>query len=611
MTEMTNETLRLFGQSTSGLMLHENERTDLYSSEENSMDTEDLEVRNGVRVLNIKQASPLDPHQTLYTVSENHVESEIHLNDPNMTEQVISSGTERANPIITVQTSSTSSNDNLASEEKEIPSDHVDEPTRAEIRQVTPIQFDNPQLVLRLHPSFSSEDSNSPGFAKSIVKRELKDVTNPPEIVHSAPVAKEPEYRDHKSLKELVEEFEKLKLEIIDFDGERMEQEIQKKVLDEKRILVDKFNNLSMAFSKINRNIGENNDMIQKVNTELGVNYPLEKLKEFSVSDTDEHILMFAAVERKKAAAKKEGLSKKLEATKLNIAIALGFATTTNSYCPSQSKAVGRRDVTTDVAKILADNASLQVKLDFAQKAQAQAETFMDLHRDCHLKSNNLQKELAALKQDSETIEANIPYYRAVAQFCSRVRHGFHHSGRRVQIGGSIRDVEGREPSSKKVINIRNEACHEGDIATDFALFMVDPNRAGWDVGGERYIDFTKSYRITPEQCKTLFLFSKGSPPGILLYPLNMHATMYRCYFNTTYHCGSKKDGDFEVSFEKLFAHYQRLLETNGIAVWTARYNSLVNFLKNEKQAKISLDLMKKIVQNSVAQVKVQHGVRA
>ncbi|KAI9646167.1 hypothetical protein NHQ30_005607 [Ciborinia camelliae] len=497
---------------------------------------------------------------------------------------------------------------------KERSPDEINESRLSEIPQISPIQSNKPPLVSTNHEPLLGDDESLPKSDETSFSEALKHITKPPRT--STLVPRNPEDENHKPLKELVERFEQLRLELLDLDGERIEQTIQNNVLNEKRVLIDKFNNLSVVFTKINENINKNNEMIEKINAELGVKYPLEDLKEFSVSDINDHLLNFAAAERERADDMRGRLCEEFEvrlgiapltkqseltsikAVKLDISMVLGITTMT---APSLINIEPTKSKDNTVEKILADNASLQTKLDAALKAQAQAEAAMELYKNRHPISNDTQKENTASEQDSERIEASLPYYRVLAQFCSRVRHGFHHSGRRIHHGGAILEIEGRGPASKEVIDARNKTCHEGDISADFSLFMVDPNRTGWNVGGERYIDFTKSYRITPEECKTIFLFSKSSPPKILLDPLNMHATMYRCYFKTIYCSNNRNDKDFEASFERLFVHYKRLLATNGLTAWSARYASLVNFLKNEKQGKNSLELMKQIVQNTVA----------
>lgn len=355
--------------------------------------------------------------------------------------------------------------------------------------------------------------------------------------------------------------------------------------------------------------------MIQKINAELGLDYPLQKIRKFSLFDIDEHILSFAASEREHAALKREHLTKMFEvslgemeriaqtnfvkAVKLDISMVLGITTTTappSSNCESTKS----KDDMIDVEKTLADNASLRIKLDAAQKAQALAEAALDQYKTGSPKPKDVNHEHTA------SLLANLPYYKITAQFCSRVRHGFHHSGRRIYQNGVVSEIEGRGIANKEVIDLRNDTCHRADITADFALYMIDPNRTGWNIGGDRYIDFTKSYRITPEECKTIFVFSKGSPPPILLDPLNMHATMYRCYFKTAYRSNSQHDKDFEVSFERLFVHYKRLLTTGGISLWTDRHQSLLNHLKSDKNAKTDRKLMETIVQETVASQKAQ-----
>ncbi|KAF7879232.1 hypothetical protein EAF04_000429 [Stromatinia cepivora] len=569
------------------------------------MSTHDLNIPGGVATSNIKQTDPIAALQASSTLPKDRLESSVHSNDLNMENGIIILDSYPAS--ITLQTTSTLSQNDLAGQVKEASSDKVDEPSSV-LSQVPTMQSDTLLLVPASRQPLLSDGRVFLNAEESISFEELKHVTKPSTTTAiKALTANNSEYKAHKSLKDLVDSFEKLRLELNDLAEEQAERSIQSRVLDEKRILIDKFDNLSVVFDEINKNTKKNNDLIQKINDELGVNYPLQELRVFSISDTDEHILEFTATLREHAAAKKEKLKRELEATKLEISMVLGIPTTTASS-PSNIKPAQSKNGTADVARILEDNASLQIKLDAAQKAQAQAETALEQYKACLFQSNS---SIAALKQESERIEANLPYYKVTAQFSSRVRHGFHHSGRRIHQGGVIREIEGRGPASKEVIDVRNETCHTGDIATDFALFMVDPNRTGWNIGGERYNDFLKSYRITPEECKTIFLFSKGYPPSILLEPLNMHATMYRCYFKTIYRCNSKNDKDFESSFERLFLHYKRLLSTNGISLWTDRHRSLLNHLNADKQAKADRKLMEEIVRDTVAHQKAQHVVRA
>ncbi|APA10562.1 predicted protein [Sclerotinia sclerotiorum 1980 UF-70] len=500
---------------------------------------------------------------------------------------------------LTLQTTSTLPKNELTGQVEKASSRKVDEQSSA-LSQVPNIQPDTIPLVSASRQPHLSDNGVSLSAEES--SEELKHVTKPFTSTAIEASANSSDDKNPKSLKDLVESFEKLRLELIGFSEERVERSIETRVFDEKRILIEKFENLSEVFREINENTKKNNDLIQKINDELGANYPLQELRVFSMSDTDEHIVKFTASLREQATAKKEQLRKEFEAIKLEISMVLDIPTMSTSP-PSNIKPAQSKDDASNVARILEENASLQIKLDAAQKAQARAEAALEQYKACPPQSNSTT---AAVKQESEIIEPYLPYYRVTAQFCSRVRHGFHHSGRRIHHGGAIREIEGRGPASKEVIDLRNETCHRGDIAADFALFMVDPNRAGWNVGGERYNDFLKSYRITPEECKTLFLFSKGYPPSILLEPLNMHATMYRCYFKTIYNSNSKNDKDFETSFERIFLQYRRLLSTNGVSLWTDRHRSLVNHLNSDKQAKADQKAMEEIVRETIAHQKAQ-----
>lgn len=105
--------------------------------------------------------------------------------------------------------------------------------------------------------------------------------------------------------------------------------------------------------------------------------------------------------------------------------------------------------------------AVLQVELDITKKAQAEAEKRLELYKNCHLELNKTPKEAPKLKEGSEQIQAHLPYYKIATHFCSRVRHGSHHSVRHIHHSGAIHNIEGRRPASKEVIRVRNETCHE------------------------------------------------------------------------------------------------------------------------------------------------------
>lgn len=94
-------------------------------------------------------------------------------------------------------------------------------------------------------PSGDGVASNSD---ESISLIESKDATYPPTPDNGTFVSDVPGNKNHKSLKELVESFEKLRIELIDLEEQNIEQTIQSKVLDQKRTFIRKFAELSGNF---------------------------------------------------------------------------------------------------------------------------------------------------------------------------------------------------------------------------------------------------------------------------------------------------------------------------------------------------------------------------
>lgn len=281
--------------------------------------------------------------------------------------------------------------------------------------------------------------------------------------------------------------------------------------------------------------------------------------------------------------------------------------TTSSPTLPTESP-----DNTVEIAQLLEENRFLQNELEAIKQTviKLEAEKKQDkttIAREQFL-YNEVQQENTTLKERMKQPNANIQYYKVVANFCSRVRHGFFHAGRRLCDGGEFLNIQGRAPAEKKVNDARNNACHQGDIETDFALSKIDPNRAGWNIEGERYKDFTNSYGVTPDEWAKIVFLSNASPDPVLLEVLNMHSTMYRCYSNTEFTHSRENDETFNALFEKLFKIYKDMLATANLFLSTGIYKKLVSIVK---QATNDRSTMRKIVKETVKREKARCSKQA
>ncbi|KAF7913510.1 uncharacterized protein EAE98_011535 [Botrytis deweyae] len=409
--------------------------------------------------------------------------------------------------------------------------------------------------------------------------------------------------RSHKtdapSVINLAEEFQRLQHEYEDINGDKFEQAIQSKLLEQRKAFL---HHLESMFSEIN---DFSNRKIQETNAKFGFTLPLEELKKVSYSNIAEHERRFIAKERECAAVQKKHLKERLEEIKFQISSALGITVTANPSSLTQT--TQSPDNTIKIAQLLESNRSLQNELEVSKQTviKLEAEKKQDNRTIVRLQTLNheVRQENATLKEELKQLKENISHYEVVANSCSRVRAGYHNTGHVYCDGDVFYNIKGHPPANREVIDRRNNACHQGDIAADYALFKIDPNRAGWSTGGERYMDFTNAYRVTPHQWAKILLVSKARPDRVLLEVLNMHGTMYRCYANTKYTHNPQNDVTFNVLFAKLFKRYKDLLATANQLPSATRYENLVTFVK---QAANDRGEMGEIVRRTVAHEKAR-----
>ncbi|KAF7853572.1 uncharacterized protein EAF02_011877 [Botrytis sinoallii] len=418
-----------------------------------------------------------------------------------------------------------------------------------------------------------------------------------------------PHNTDAPSVINLAEEFQRLQHEYEDINGGKFERAIQSKLLEQRKAFI---HHLESMFSEIN---DVSNRKIQETNAKFGFTLPLEELKKVSSSNITEHDRRFIATERESAAVQKKHLKERLEVRidyttfmiriKFQISSALGITVTADPS--SLTRTTESPDNTVEIAQLLKSNRSLQNELEVSKQTvikledeKKQDKTIIARWQFLHYEN---RQENATLKEELKHLKENISHYEVVANSCSRVRHGLSHKGRCFRNNDRFHDIEGRPPADRKVIDRRKNACHQGDIAVDFSLFMIDPNRAGWNIGGERYMDFTSSYRVTPHQWAKILEDSKARPDRVLLEVLNMHGTMYRCYANTEYTHSPQNDVTFNVLFAKLFKRYKDLLATANQFPSATRYENLVTFVK---QAANDRGKLREIVRRTVAHEKAR-----
>ncbi|TGO23333.1 hypothetical protein BPAE_0136g00260 [Botrytis paeoniae] len=254
-----------------------------------------------------------------------------------------------------------------------------------------------------------------------------------------------------------------------------------------------------------------------------------------------------------------------LKYSEFNLEVSTVLEISATETTPSLTQPTESPDDTVDIAQLLKDNRSLQNALKTSEQ--------ITLNQEVRQENTTLKEELKRLKEKTQ-------YYEVVAKSRSRVRHGFFHAGRRFCDNGKFLEIKSRAPADRKVNDSRNDACHKGDIATDYAVFKIDPDRAGWNIRGERYVDFTNSYRVTLHQWAKIVSLSEAGPDRVILEVLNSHTTMYRCYFNTEHSLSDVGDLNFNSSFETLFAKYKYLLASTNSSQAVERYQALVTFIK-------------------------------
>ncbi|TGO60012.1 hypothetical protein BCON_0039g00430 [Botryotinia convoluta] len=426
----------------------------------------------------------------------------------------------------------------------------------------------------------------------------------PPGTTSTALVVSKPQNKDGLTVKDLISKFKQLRREVIDRCGRQLEEKIQRTFPEKEKVFIDY---LSSKYSKM---VDNTNKDIQEINAKLGLNLPLEKPKEISASHVDENNLRFITAERERNAIQKEHLKKNFEEFNLEVSTLLEISPTETTS--SLTRPTEIPDDTVNIAQLLEDSHSLQNELEVSKQTaiKLEAEKKQDKTTIAILQTLNdgIREESATLKEELKQLKEKIPHYKVIANSCSRVRHGLFHAGRCFRDDDGFHDIEGRAPADRKVNDSRNDACHKGDIATDYALFMVDPNRAGWNIGGERYVDFTNSYCVTPHEWAKIVSLSEAGPDRVLLEVLNSHGTMYRCYFNAEHSHSEVDDLNFNVSFAKLFAKYKYLLASTNLPQAAERYQALVNFVKqvvNDRRG------MEEIVRRTVAREKARLFRRA
>ncbi|KAF7924619.1 uncharacterized protein EAE97_010570 [Botrytis byssoidea] len=377
-------------------------------------------------------------------------------------------------------------------------------------------------------------------------------------------------------VKELISKFEELGRDVIDRCGRKFKENIQRTLPEKEKAFIDY---LSSKYSKMVENTNKD---IQEINTELGLNLPLQKPKEISASHVEENNLKFITAERERNAIQKEHLKNNFDEFNLEVTTILEISAT---------ETISSLTLPTESPDDKATIAQTVIKLE-AEKEQDK--TAIAKWQSLY---NEVRQENTTFKERMKQLNANIQYYKVVANSCSLVRQGYHNSGHSFRDDGGFHGIKGRPLAVKKVNDVRNNACHQGDVETDFALFIIDPNRASWNIGGERYKDFTNSYGVTPDKWAKIISLSKASPDPVLVEVLNMHSTMHRCYSNMEFTHSPKNDETFNGLFEKLFKICKDMLATANSSLSTKIYENLVFIVK---QAKNDRSAMRRIVWETV-----------
>ncbi|THV44871.1 hypothetical protein BGAL_0564g00030 [Botrytis galanthina] len=435
------------------------------------------------------------------------------------------------------------------------------------------------------------------------------------QVLPTGTASTEPQNKDDVTVKHPVSKFEELGREVIDRCGSKLEENIQRTLPEKEKAFIDY---LSSKYSKMVENANKD---IQEINAELSLNLPLEKPKEISASHVEENNLRFTTRERERNNIQKEHLKKKFELQEIckanfrkefNLEVSTILEVSTTETTSSPMLPTESPDNTVEIAQLLEENRFLQNELEEIKqtviKLEAEKKQDKTTIANEQFLYNEVRQENTTLKERMKQLNAKIQYYKVVANFCSRVRHGFFHAGRRLCDSGKFLNIQGRAAADKNVNNARNNSCHQGDIETDFGLFKIDPNRAGWSIGGERYKDFTNSYGVTPDEWAKIVLLSNACPDPVLVEVLNMHSTMYRCYSNTEYTHSRENDEAFNSLFEKLFKIYKDLLATENSHLSTKRYENLVDLVK---QAANDRSTMREIVKETVKREKARCSKQA
>ncbi|KAF7948707.1 hypothetical protein EAE96_007901 [Botrytis aclada] len=403
---------------------------------------------------------------------------------------------------------------------------------------------------------------------------------------------------DPLSFMDLAEEFQRLQHEYDGICGEKFEEAIQRTLLEQRKVFID---HLESMYSEIADNC---NQKIRETNTKFGLTLPLEESKKVSASDIAEHDQQFIAHERERADVQKKHLTERLKEVKLQISSVLGITAAADPS--SLTRPIKSPDDKVAIAQLLEDNRSLQNELEDLKKSVIKLEAEKEQDKITIAKLQTLNHEI---RHETTTLKEKFPYYKVVATSCSRVHHGFFHAGRRFCDDDGYHDIEGRAPADRMVNDARNDECHKGGIEADYALFIVDLDRTGWNIGGERYVDFTNSYGFTPHQWAKICSLSETGPDRVLLEIPNMHATMYRCYFNTAHsHNKVEVDEAFNVLYAKFHDVYKGLLASTNLFLSGKRYQ---NFLIVFRQSPHHRSETRKIVRRTVAFEKARCSNRA
>ncbi|KAF7897586.1 hypothetical protein EAF00_005814 [Botryotinia globosa] len=374
-------------------------------------------------------------------------------------------------------------------------------------------------------------------------------------------------------VKELISKFEELGRDVIDRCGRKFEENIQRTLPEKEKAFIDY---LSSKYSKM---VASTNKDIQEINAELGLNLPLEKLKEISASHVEENNLRFITAERELNAIQMEHLKKTFDEFSLEVSTILETSTTetTSSLTlPTESP-----DDKATIAQVLEDKRDLQNELEAIKQTVIKLEAGKKQDKTAIVSLQSLYNEV---RQENTTFKERMKQFEE-----NFLITNFFHTECYFYDNDKFLNIQSHTQADKKVNDTRNNACHQGDIATDFSLFMIDPNRACWNIGGERYKDFTNPRRSSH--------FPTLAPDLVLIEVLNMHSTMYHCYFNTEHSHSDIGDLNFNSSFTALFAKYRYPLASLSSSQAVERYQALVTFIR---QAVCHRSTMRRIVSETV-----------